>query len=144
MTARFSEPMVPLGDPRAASHPFAIDCAEKGTARWVDSRTWAYDFDRDLPAGVRCTFDVRPGLRTLAEHRSAASTQLRLLDRRAGDPAGDPVRGQREATPAQARCVEEEQAFVLVLDGEPTEASVLRQRAVRDRRHLPNASASAC
>jgi hypothetical protein len=29
--ARFSEPMVPFADPRAAAQPFVIDCAEKGT-----------------------------------------------------------------------------------------------------------------
>src|SRR5438046_10342328 len=74
-TARFSEPMVPLGDPRPASDVFEIACPEVGTARWVESRDWAYDFARDLPAGVRCTFRLRAGLVTLG---------------------GKPVGGQRE------------------------------------------------
>jgi len=65
-TARFSEPMVPLGDPRGAIAPFEIDCPEPGTARWVDSRTWVYDFSRDLPGGVRCRFQLRSGLTSLA------------------------------------------------------------------------------
>src|SRR5574341_917801 len=52
VTARFSEPMVPLGDPRAAD-PFEVTCPEPGTGRWLDSRDWVYDFPRELPAGVR-------------------------------------------------------------------------------------------
>src|SRR5438046_4085297 len=59
VTARFSEPMVPLGDPRPASDVFEIACPEVGTARWVESRDWAYDFARDLPAGVRCRSEER-------------------------------------------------------------------------------------
>jgi hypothetical protein len=38
VTARFSEPMVPLGDPREARDPFEVSCPEPGTARWADSR----------------------------------------------------------------------------------------------------------
>jgi uncharacterized protein YfaS (alpha-2-macroglobulin family) len=60
-TARFAKPMVAFGDPRLPD-PFEVDCAEKGTGRWVDTRNWAYDFARDLPAGVRCTFTLKPGL----------------------------------------------------------------------------------
>lgn len=63
-TARFSEPMVPFGDPRV-NEPFAIDCPEAGKGRWVDARNFVYDFERDLPAGVRCTFTLKPNLKTL-------------------------------------------------------------------------------
>ena len=66
VTARFSEPMVPLGDPRGVVAPFVIVCPEPGTARWLDSSTWAYDFARDLPAGIRCTFTIVSGLASLA------------------------------------------------------------------------------
>src|SRR5712691_7049047 len=54
VTARFSSPMVPLGDPRPATEVFEVVCPEAGSARWIDSHEWAYDFARDLPAGVRC------------------------------------------------------------------------------------------
>src|SRR2546426_12841412 len=64
--ARFSEPMVPLGNPSESPAPFIISCPEKGTARWADSRNWIYDFNRDLGAGVRCEFRVSEGLKTLA------------------------------------------------------------------------------
>ena len=62
-SATFSEPMVPFGDPRSPVDPFVIDCPEDGTGRWIDSRTWVYDFARDLPGGVRCSFQTptRPG-----------------------------------------------------------------------------------
>src|ERR1700677_143890 len=54
VAVRFSQPMVPLGDPRASVTPFDIDCAPKGSARWIDSFNWSYDFASDLPAGIRC------------------------------------------------------------------------------------------
>ena len=38
VSVRFSEAMVPLGDPRGVTDPFEIACPEQGTARWVDSR----------------------------------------------------------------------------------------------------------
>jgi hypothetical protein len=52
VAARFSEPMVALGDPRLDA-PFEIDCPQGGTARWADQKNWVFDFARDLPAGVR-------------------------------------------------------------------------------------------
>jgi hypothetical protein len=69
VSVRFSEAMIPLGDPRGVTEPFEIACPERGTARWVDSRNWVYDFERDLPAGVRCTFRARPGLTSLTGRR---------------------------------------------------------------------------
>ena len=43
---QFSEPMVPLGDPRLTD-PFDVVCAEAGTGRWVDTAIWVFDFARD-------------------------------------------------------------------------------------------------
>lgn len=63
-TARFSAPMVALGDPRLAD-PFSVVCPAAGRGRWADSRNWVYDFDADLPAGLRCTFTLRSEARTL-------------------------------------------------------------------------------
>jgi hypothetical protein len=113
--ARFSEPMVPFADPRAAAQPFVIDCAEKGTGRWVDARNWVYDFERDLPAGIRCEFRIQDSLRNVSgrtlggEHRFAFST---------GGPAiiaWFPPEGSER--------IDEAQIFVLELDGEATESS---------------------
>src|SRR5687768_1000167 len=58
VTARFTAPIVALGDPRLAD-PFTVDCAPhgefraasegerspSGKGRWADTRNWAYDFD---------------------------------------------------------------------------------------------------
>ena len=40
VAARFSEQMVPFGDPRGLIEPFDIDCPEKGTDHrfWIDAR----------------------------------------------------------------------------------------------------------
>ncbi|HEU4961574.1 MAG TPA: MG2 domain-containing protein [Sphingomonas sp.] len=63
-TARFNDAMVPLGDPRAAS-PFDVTCAVPGQGRWVDQRTYVYQFDHGLPGGASCRFALRDGLKTL-------------------------------------------------------------------------------
>ncbi|MBI4737845.1 MAG: alpha-2-macroglobulin, partial [candidate division NC10 bacterium] len=118
VTARFSEAMVPLGDPRGAGDPFEITCPEPGTARWVDSRNWAYDFARDLPAGVQCTFRISPGLTSLAG-KAIAGQQVFAFS--TGGPA------IRSSVPGEGNeWIDEEQAFLLRLDAEPTEASVLQ------------------
>ncbi len=117
MTARFSEPMVPLGDPRDTTRPFVIDCPAHGAARWIDSRNWSYDFDHDLPAGLRCSFRLRAGLKTLAGN---AFTDLRAFDFDTGGPS---IVDQRPW--AESNNIDEEQAFVLVLDTEPDQASIL-------------------
>lgn len=57
-TARFSNAMVPFGDLRAPA-PIEVDCPVPGTGRWVDERTWVYDFERDLPGAARCRFMLR-------------------------------------------------------------------------------------
>ena len=72
VTARFSEQMVPFGDPRGVIEPFEIACPEKGASRWADGKNWVFDFDKDLPAGIRCEFRSRPVLMTLSGKEVAA------------------------------------------------------------------------
>ena len=86
VTARFSEPMVPFGDPRLGE-PFAIDCPEAGKGRWVDARNFVYDFERDLPAGVRCTFTLKPQAQDPGRQAPDRYTGVLVLDRRAGGAA---------------------------------------------------------
>ena len=114
MSARFSEPMVPLGDPRSTIDPLDVACPESGTARWVDSRTWVYDFTRDLPGGMRCTFRLHPGLISLAGKVVTGQQEFAFST---GGPA------IRSHLPYEE--VEEDQAFVLGLDTEATEESIL-------------------
>ena len=74
VTVRFTDQMVPFGDPRGLIEPFTIECAPsdtakegiKGQGRWADGKNWVFDFDKDLPAGFRCTFRLKSGLATLA------------------------------------------------------------------------------
>jgi uncharacterized protein YfaS (alpha-2-macroglobulin family) len=114
---QFSESMVSFGDPRAAEDPFEILCSEKGTGRWADPFNWIYDFDRDLPAGVRCSFNLKPNFRTL---RGSEISGQRRFQFSTGGPsilASNPFQGSEH--------VSEDQVFVVELDGNATEASVL-------------------
>src|SRR5512139_1553690 len=76
VSVRFSEQMVPFGDPRGVIDPFDIDCSAKGTGRWADGKNWVFDFENDLPAGVRCEFRLRPGLKALSGKEIAGTTRF--------------------------------------------------------------------
>ena len=62
-TLRFSEDMVPLGDPRAKA-PATHDCKVPADGRWVDTRTWVLEFEKSLPGGMSCHVDLRSDLTT--------------------------------------------------------------------------------
>lgn len=109
--------MVPFGSPKGEAEVFDVDCPEKGAARWADERNWIYDFDRDLPAGVRCTFRVKAGLKTLAGREIA---EQRLFAFSTGGPA------IRQSFPYEgSEYIDDEQIFILQLDAEAAEDSVL-------------------
>jgi hypothetical protein len=108
--------MVPFGDPRAAVDPFDISCSEAGQGRWVDPRHWVYEFARDLPAGVRCSFRLRAGLRSLAGTEVAGPSDFAFS-------TGGPAIRRSIPQPGQ-KGISEDQVFILVLDGAPDEATV--------------------
>lgn len=117
VVARFSEAMVPFGDPRLED-PFLIQCPEKGKGRWVDSRTWAYDFEKDLPAGVICKYKAKPNLKTLAGKTISGQTHFSF------STGGPSVRHSR---PEEGNnWIDEKQVFILFLDAEAEEASVVK------------------
>jgi uncharacterized protein YfaS (alpha-2-macroglobulin family) len=118
VTARFSAPMVPFGDPREVD-PFAIDCIEKGKGRWADPKNWVYDFDRDLPAGVRCSFTVKPGL-TALDGKTLEDGQR--FEFSTGGPAI--VR----SLPYEGARIDEQQIFILGLDA-PAKPETIAQHA---------------
>ena len=114
-TAHFSEPMVPFGDPRIAD-PFDIVCPDQGKGRWADSKNWVYDFDKDLPAGVQCSFSIKPYLKAL----SGNSVMRRTFFFSTGGPAiinSRPNEGNDR--------IDEEQIFMLTLDAPALEESIL-------------------
>ncbi len=105
---RFSDPMVAFGDPRAAS-PFEIsDCPVKGTSRWVDDRSWVYDFDRALPGGTNCKFNLKAGLKDAAGERVRGTRTFTIVT---GGPS------IRATLPKEENdSIEEEQIFLLALN----------------------------
>ena len=115
VTARFSAPMTTFGDPRYEA-PFIIACPEKGAGRWVDVNNWAFDFQRDLPGGISCTFALQEGLKSLA---GEAVSGERIFTFSSGGPA---IVSSR---PGDTKEIDEEQIFILTVDGEVDEASLL-------------------
>ncbi|MFB3885646.1 MAG: alpha-2-macroglobulin [Thermodesulfobacteriota bacterium] len=119
VTARFSEQMVPFGDPRGLIEPFEIDSPEKGAGRWADGKNWVYDFDKDLPAGIRCEFRMKPGLKSLSGKELVGQ---KVFSFSTGGPSiirpSYPFEGHQN--------IDEEQIFILTLDAEPDPASVIR------------------
>ena len=116
VTARFSTAMVPFGDPRELS-PFAVLCtpAIAGTARWADTRNWVYDFERDLPAGVRCEFKLNPELKTLKGETITGTVSFAFST---GGPAI--IRSE----PYEGSAIAEDQTFLLALDAAATVDSI--------------------
>ena len=116
VTARFATPMVALGDPRLPD-PFRIDCAARGQGRWVDGRHWVYDFDSDLPAGLRCTFRLKDGLKDLAGQAAGAARTFVF------DTGGPAIQASLPNDGDES--IDEDQAFLLKLDAQATPESVV-------------------
>lgn len=115
VTVRFSEPMVPFGDPRL-TEPFTVSCAAPGSGRWADSRNWVYDFTKDLPAGQKCSFTLKDDLKTLAGKSIDAPGSFSFST---GGPAVRIIR------PYEGNRIEEDQAFVIVLDAPAKPDSIM-------------------
>ncbi|TVV71481.1 alpha-2-macroglobulin, partial [Sphingomonas solaris] len=112
-TLRFSEPMVPLGDPRATA-PAAMACPVGGTGRWIDPQTWVHEFAAALTGGVTCTLALRPGLQSL---RGAAVAGERRFTIDTGGPSA------RAILPGSGE-IEEGQLFLVAANVAPDRASV--------------------
>ena len=67
VVAKFGESAVNFGDPKAEA-PLTVSCSDaqvsKGTGRWTNDRAWVFDFENDLPPGVSCTVQARPGFKS--------------------------------------------------------------------------------
>ena len=128
--ASFSESMVKFGDPRLPS-PFEVRCANPtpitGSGRWVDDKTWTYDFAQDVPAGVRCEFALKPGTQSLGGQGVSGATLFKVST---GGPAI--VRSYPQSWDTST--VEEEQVFVFLLNGPATQASIEKHGYLRKPR----------
>ena len=118
---QFGTSMVPFGD-MALPAPFTVDCGKAepavvaGSGRWADDRNWSYDFERELPAGVACTFALAANLKDQAGKALQGRSGYRFS-------TGGPAIVEAMPYDGQPR-IDENQVFVLALDGAPVEASV--------------------
>ncbi len=111
---RFSEPMIGLGDPRAAA-PVRGNCPVGGSGRWADQQTYVYAFDAGLPGGTRCAFDLVDGLKS-ARGVAVSGQRHFVLD------AGGPV--ARAVLAGGGGEIEEDQLFLVAANIPPARASV--------------------
>lgn len=114
VSVRFSQQMIPFGDPRSPA-PFDIDCQDPGAGRWADGNNWIYNFTTDLQAGISCEFKIKPGLKTLSGAELAGQ---KVFSFSTGGPA------ILRARPYEGGSIDEEQIFVLTLDAQPDLNSV--------------------
>ena len=122
-TMRFSDPMVPLGDPRATA-PASMTCAVASTGRWVDTQTFVYDFEAPLPGGITCKIDLRDGLKTAAGQSLGGTTSFSI------DTGGPRV---RSTLPNESSwdyeygdTIEEDQVFLISTNTPATNASIAK------------------
>ena len=65
VVVRFSESMVPLSSPKIKTDQFIINCPSEGKSRWLDDKTYVYEFLKPLESGISCTFKVSDQTKSL-------------------------------------------------------------------------------
>lgn len=113
---QFSEAMVPFGFLKQPVKPFDTNCAELGSERWADEKNWLFDFKEDLSAGIKCRFTMKSGLTTISGKEVGGQ---KVFEFSTGGPA---VVNSR---PWNGAYIAEDQIFVLRLDTEVDESSVI-------------------
>lgn len=107
--ARFSESMIPLGNPKFSLYPFEIRCPLQGVQRWVDDKNWVFEFTELLPGGVECTFETK-------KLKSVAGNSLDEGERFSFHTGGPEI---DSSSPYEGGIIDEDQVFILDLDSEP-------------------------
>ena len=117
LVASFDQAAVRFGDPKAAA-PLSVSCSDpqagKGTGRWTGEKRWVFDFEGDLPPGVRCTAT------RIASFKADSGAELSGPERYQFNTGGPFVRNVR---PGYGK-IDEQQSFVLELNGAASLASV--------------------
>ncbi|MDQ2928767.1 MAG: alpha-2-macroglobulin, partial [Pseudomonadota bacterium] len=131
VTIKFSEAVVPFGDPRLPD-PLAITCqgaAPTGAGRWASDRVWLYDFREALPPGARCVAKVRGDWKPAAKPAAASGAAATAANASALTGAteftfstGGPAVVSMQ--PSGGSDIEEDQHFLVRLSGPAVEASV--------------------
>ena len=118
VVVKFDQGAVNFGDPKAAS-PVSINCsdaqASKGSGRWISEREWAYEFENDLPPGVRCTVQVA------SSFKGPKAESITGTAKYAFNTGGPFV---RRISPSPGNRIDEEQFFVMQLNGAAVPATV--------------------
>jgi len=115
-TIRFSEAMVPLGDPRAKGAA-SSDCPGASAGRWVDPQTFVIDFQRPLKGGTTCKVKLRDGLTTQGGIRISGQESYTI------DTAGPSVRAVL-APGESGSDIDEDQVFLVATNTPADPASV--------------------
>ncbi|RVU05944.1 alpha-2-macroglobulin [Novosphingobium umbonatum] len=115
-TLRFSEAMVPLGDPRAQA-PATSDCTTKSSGHWVDQQTYVLDFDHALPGGLSCKVQLRKGLTTLRKQALSGQSVWAI------DTGGPGVRAVM-APGEDGDTIDEDQVFLVATNVPADPASI--------------------
>jgi alpha-2-macroglobulin len=118
VSVRFSEAVITLGDPRLPD-PVTVACTGStvaGSGRWASERNWVFDYREPLPPGARCSVKLRAGWAPIAA--AAPLTGRSEFAFNTGGPAVVQV------TPYEGATVEEDQHFLLQLNGPAVEASI--------------------
>lgn len=115
--AQFSNQMVSLGS-LSTLEPFEIDCPLKGNPRWIDTYTWAYDFDEPLPSGLMCKFKLKSHLKDIS------GMAVKGKDVYIFNTGGPKI---LETLPFEgSNQIDERQIFLIKLDGPAKKDSVIR------------------
>ena len=131
VTVKFSEAVVPFGDPRLPD-PLAIACqggVPAGSGRWANDRVWLYDFRAPLGPGASCTATVRgdwkPTVKGAGGSAASAATAAPALagPTRFVFSTGGPAIVSIQ--PGGGSDIEEDQHFLLRLNGAAVEATVV-------------------
>jgi len=116
VSAAFSHPVVTFGDAQQPA-PFDIQCPVKGESVWLNTQLWAYNFEKPLPPGVECQFTVRDDFKPINQQTFTGKKQFTIVT-----DGPTPVR----TWPGRYGTVEEDQVFVLRLNGSVDTASLNR------------------
>ncbi|GAB7525634.1 MG2 domain-containing protein [Paraburkholderia sp. 2C] len=117
VVVKFDQAMTAFGAANAAA-PARVHCddasASAGSGRWIDAKTWAWDFKADLPPGMRCSIDLNDALKS-------SSGEALTGPRRFAFETGGPF--VQSVMPGGGE-IEEDQAFIVRLNGPATDTSV--------------------
>ena len=114
----FDRAAVAFGEPKLPA-PVELRCslesATAGSGRWLNDRSWAYDFANELPAGVVCQAELN------AQHPGFLGGSIKGEAQYSFNTGGPTI---ERAQPGRYGPIVEDQIFVLHLTGPATLASI--------------------